>query len=494
MENKQQNQAQNQPQLSPIQLPSQPDWSFLSDFKWRREMAKDFRYFCLIYLSNYFYRSPASFHSDLMIKLSDHNIKRLLVVGFRGSAKSTLGSLALPIWMALEHPDKYQFIIPISDTSTQAALSIANIKTELDSNELLINDYGRIEFGKFHDPNPEPSLESDEEWQAKNMLLANGVRIMARSRGQKIRGLRHRASRPKVIIVDDPEDREWVKSRENRNKTDRWMRGEVMGALDPDGRLIAIGNWLHEDALMARLKKLSQFVTLEYPLVNDNDELMWPALFPTQKKIDDIREEMGDTAWLREMLLKVVAEEGQEIKPEDIHYYDTQPEVTRGALKGHGVDLAISTEESADFTTDVQGDVHYDDDDKPKIYIQKNPLNAHLDFYNTIEYFKGKPRGSHLFFVENVAYQKAAIQEMERNMMAVHPMKPIADKRSRLRVAARYIKNGTVLFPRTGCEKLIQQLLNFGNESHDDLCDALTLLILGLVEQRLDVRRVVIMR
>jgi len=158
------------------------------------------------------------------------------------------------------------------------------------------------------------------------------------------------------------------------------------------------------------------------------------------------------------------------------------------------VDLAISTEESADYTCDVQGNVHYDELEKPKIYIQKSPLCAHLDFYNTMEYFKGKPRGSHLFFVEDVAYQKAAIQEMERNMMAVHPMRPIADKRSRLRVAARYIKNGTVLFPRTGCEKLIQQLLNFGNEEHDDLVDALVILILGLVEQGLDVRRVVIMR
>ena len=46
------------------------------------------------------------------------------------------------------------------------------------------------------------------------------------------------------------------------------------------------------------------------------------------------------------------------------------------------------------------------------------------------------------FFVEAVAYQQAAIEEMERRAFAVTPMHPIKDKRARLRVAARYIKTG----------------------------------------------------
>lgn len=449
--------------------------------------------FCLIYLHHYFYKPPASYHAEMMQKLSDSSIKRLLLIGHRESAKSTLGSVALPLFMALEQPELHPFIIPIADTSLQSGLNIANIKTELDSNEWLINDYGRIPIAKTLDDVPEPTLESEEEWQARNLLLANGVRIMARSRGQKIRGLRHRAARPSAAIIDDPEDAEWVKTRDNRNKTDRWMRGEIMGAMAQDGRIIVIGNWLHEDALMGRLKKLSTFLTLEYPLIkeiNGDQFVTWPALYPDDKSIENKMEEMGQVAWMREMLLKVVAEEGQEVTPDDIHYYDELPDPERGGLKGHGVDLAISTEESADYTTDVEGHVHYEEG-KPKIYIMPNPLEAHFDFHGTMEYMKKKPRGSHLWFVEDISFQKAVIQEMERAGMAVVPVKPISDKRARLRIAARYIKNGTVLFPRTGCEKLITQLLNFGNESHDDLVDAITYLILGSVEQGLDIRRVV---
>jgi predicted phage terminase large subunit-like protein len=454
--------------------------------------------FCLIYLSHHFFRPPAVYHPEMMLVIDDDTIKNLLIIGHRGSAKSTIASLAYPIYAALEKPHLYPFIVPLSDTTTQAAINIANIKNELENNDLLINDYGKIGHATVRDPSPEPTFESEEDWQAKNMILSNGVRILARSRGQKIRGLKHRQNRISLAILDDVEDVAWVKTKENRNTTDRWMRGEVMGAMDElNGRIIGIGNWLHEDALMARLKKLSQFKVLEYPLIKDIDGeeyVTWPALYPDQESIDSKREKMGEIAWMREMLMKIVPEDGQEVKIEDIHYYDEEPEGVRGSLKAHGVDLAISTKDSADFTTDVQGNVHYDENDKPKIYIQKNPLNAHLDFYHTIEYFKGKPRGSHLFFVEDVAYQKAAIQEMERNLIAVIAVKPIADKRARLRVAARYIKNGTVLFPRKGCEKLIEQLLNFGSAEKDDLVDGLVNLILGAVGEGLEIKRVVVLK
>jgi phage terminase large subunit-like protein len=38
-------------------------------------------------------------------------------------------------------------------------------------------------------------------------------------------------------------------------------------------------------------------------------------------------------------------------------------------------------------------------------------------------------------------------------MLPVMPMKPATDKRSRLQVVAPYIKNGTVLFPRSSGEQ-----------------------------------------
>lgn len=75
-------------------------------------------------------------------------------------------------------------------------------------------------------------------------------------------------------------------------------------------------------------------------------------------------------------------------------------------------------------------------------------------------------------------------------MLPVIPMKPTTDKRSRLQVIAPYTKNGTVHFPRNGCEELLGQLFNPSVESHDDLVDALVWLIQGLVQQGLELPKI----
>ena len=86
--------------------------------------------------------------------------------------------------------------------------------------------------------------------------------------------------------------------------------------------------------------------------------------------------------------------------------------------------------------------------------------------------------------------QQAAIDKLERRAFSVQAMHPIKDKRARLRVAARYIKNGTVKFPRTGCERLLSQLFSFGSEKHDDLVDALVYLILGVAGEGIEAPKV----
>lgn len=471
------------------QIPSQLNqptlewWSnnaFLDDYGTRRSLAKTLTGFCLVYLPHYLDREPASFHPELLNTLGNHKEKMIEIIGFRGSAKSTFGSLALPLWAALEYPELYNFILPIADTGVQANMNIANIKSELENNPLIKQDYGEIKGSMVEDW----TLESEEEWQAKNMLLSNGVRILARSRGQKVRGLRHNQHRPKLIVVDDPEDLEWVRTKENRDKTERWLKGEVIPAIDEQiGRLVVIGNQLHTDALMARLKRDKTFKQLEYPLVK-NGKITWLGKYPDQKALDTQRDKVGLNAYQREYLLKVVPEEGADVHEDWIRYYDKVPPEMENGLHGTGVDLAISKKETADYTAMVSG-VSFVRDGIPKIYIKQNPINARLSFHETIETTKAmsltNPFG--MFFVEDVQYQRAAIEEMERALLPVIAMRAGSDKRARLRAIAIYIQNGTIVFPRKGCEDLIIQLLGFGVEEHDDLVDAFVYLILGLVQQ-----------
>jgi hypothetical protein len=334
-------------------------YDLVSDPEIRRAAAKTLKGFCLTYLPHHFTEELSDFFDEMSSALENYDIKRLEIIGFRGCAKSTMASLALVLWAALEHPDQYPFIIMLADTRSQASINAATVQHELRNNDLILQDYGHLKYKRINDPRPEPTLESDEDWQAMNCVLDNGVRILSRSRGQKIRGLKHRQYRPALIVADDVEDLDWVRTQENRDKSARWMRGNVLPSIEErDGRMVIIGNWLHTDGLMARLKNTGLFTVLEFSLLREGEgteaeRCTWKAKYPTQEAIDRKREELGDIGFRREMLLQVVPEEGQDVFPEDIHYYDDPP-FDDGNHLAHGVDLAISTKESADYTCRVR--------------------------------------------------------------------------------------------------------------------------------------------
>jgi predicted phage terminase large subunit-like protein len=296
-----------------------------------------------------------------------------------------------------------------------------------------------------------------------------------------------------------------VQKKEYRDKTERWLRSEVIPAIEEThARLILIGNVLHTDALMARLKHDPIFTHREYPLVDVDGTVAWCAKYPTKEFLQEQERKVGRTAWLREYLLKVVPPEGQEVKDEWIQYYDKLPTIKDEktgeersvpiSASGVGIDLAISKKETADFTTMVAG-LSIIQIGMPKIYILSNPTNERFSFHETLIAMKNiykamKQWAFPQFFIEDVAYQKAAIEEALRNGIPARAMKAGMDKRARLRAAATFIQNGTVLFPRAGAEDLITQLTGFGVEDHDDLVDAFVYLIIGLTQQGLEMPEV----
>ena len=416
----------------------------------------------------------ADFHKEMCEKLQDDSVKFLEILAFRGSAKSAMANTAFVIWSVVT--GRAKFPVVVSDTFLQTKLQIYNIKTELEDNKLLINDWG--------------AFEKNEEWTSTNIVLPKyGTRITGRSTGQKMRGIRHKENRPDLICADDIENLEMVRTKEQRDKSWQWLIGEALPAMSNDGKAVLLGNLLHSDSIMMRMKKqledgIRDGVLLEYPIM-DGEKILWKGMYPDMEAIEKKRKSVGDMrAWQREYLLKIVAEEGQEVKDEWIRYYDSIP---KELYSGTGIDLAISKKETADYTAMVSGKLAMVDG-QPKIYIMPNPVNERYSLHETVEKAKAisMSLGNQILtplWVEDVAYQKAAVEEMVRAGLPAEGIKVSSDKRSRLRTAATYIQNGTVLFPRKGCEDLLIQLLNFGVEAHDDLSDACVLTIMGLMNQ-----------
>src|SRR5690242_18304513 len=104
----------------------------INDQEVRKELAKQFKYFCLIYLPHYFELAPADFFDELISNLEDDGIDALEIIGFRGSAKSTFVSTAYILYAALVKPELYPFIVVLVSTGDLASATIAGVKREFE--------------------------------------------------------------------------------------------------------------------------------------------------------------------------------------------------------------------------------------------------------------------------------------------------------------------------------------------------------------------------
>ena len=451
--------------------------TMIKDRSVRTSITKDsFLYFFHFYYAHYVKYETADFQKEIIHNLEKSAVENLYVVAFRGSGKSTMVTTAYPIWAILGKQQK-KFCIIFCQTKAQAKQHMMNIRSELEGNDILKRDLG-------------PFQEESDEWGSNSLVFKkHGARITVASSDQSIRGLRHNEHRPDLIICDDVEDVQSTKTREGRNKTYHWLRGEVIPAGDKITRLIIVGNLLHEDSLLMRIKDeivqgKTRGIFREYPLLDKNDVCLWSGKYKNTNDIEDEKLKVAsEISWQREYLLRIIPSDDQVIYPEWFQYYDDLPGTQHKGYRGTyaGVDLAISTSDAADFTTIVSAHV-YSRLDKMRIYILPNPIVQKLNFPAQVELMKDfkktqMPKHTDTIFVESVAYQEALPQMLAIHGIDAESVKPKGDKRTRLSLTSTSIKSGMIKFPRKGCEQLIQQLVGFGVEKHDDLADAFSLLI-----------------
>lgn len=457
----------------------------ISDQLLRKDMVrKSLEFFFPVYLHEYMEFEAAPFHKEMFRLLQDERLKFLIFVAFRGSAKSSIVTAAYVLWSILGVQQK-KFIVICSQTETKAQQHLANIKNQLKYNELLRRDLGPFEE------------ERNKFGTATAIIIKRlNVKIMISSVEQSIRGALHNQHRPDLIILDDIENTQSVKTREGREKTYNWLVSEVIPAGTRKTRYIAVGNLLHDDSVLKRLQrkigkdelKYIRSAYREYPIVDNAGNPLWPGKYPTPEDVEEEHEKtMDEVAWQREFMLRIISTEEQIVKPEWIKYYDTMP--ANGLRATYiGIDLAISEKESADCTAIVVAYI-YGTGKNMRIYIKKHPYNSRSSFPVHVEYIKNLVAMEKLIhtrvkiFVEDIGYQRALVQYFESQKYDIEGV-PTGknDKAARLRLTTPLIKEGRVLFTEEGCEELIEQILGFGKERHDDLVDAFSLLVLKAVD------------
>ncbi len=235
----------------------------------RKELAAfDMSYFGRAYLPHYFIRKSPHFHEELdgiwsrgVMKgrnplkeakvISRLKGSRQVIAAPRGHAKSTNFTFKDTLHAVLYRYKHYCIII--SDSSEQAEGFLEDIKTELEENGDIIEDFG--------------SLKGDKAWRSGVILTKSDIKVEAIGSGKKIRGRKHRNWRPDLIVLDDIENDENVNTPEQRRKLKSWFEKAVSKAGDTYTDIMYIGTVLHYDSLLNNVLQNPRYHAKKYRAV-----------------------------------------------------------------------------------------------------------------------------------------------------------------------------------------------------------------------------------
>ena len=428
----------------------------------------------------------AKFHEDIFQITQDKDIRMTVVLGFRGCGKSTLMSQSLPIWAILGE-QKIKYVLIISETQAKSQMLLKILKNIFETNEKLKKDLG-------------PFSEEHNGWNITSLYLPKyQAKITAVSKEQSIRSFRHIQHRPQLIICDDLENDESVKTLDGRDKVYNWLVGDVIPAGTKDTRIIVVGSLLHNDCLIRRLQteikeRKRDGVSLEIPFSNEKGIPAWKSKFPNEESVISEKKRIGnERIWMREYMLQVMPDLDQIFLPEwfEKYKYEMMPSFDSPDYKGTyiGVDPAVSQKEDRDKSGIVIASVFGSGKDM-RIYVHPHTVNQRYRFHdltNEIIYLAKNvgARNRTMPIIENVAAQKWLYEELRQRgiraeLFEVHGI----EKAERLKIATLPVEAGMVFFPTHGIEELKIQLSGFGVERFDDLADAFSIVINKIMEGR----------
>jgi len=430
-------------------------------------------------------KATPPFHHEIYNHLRDRSKKRVLIAAPRGTAKSTVTSLLLPLHrIAFKHEDDEEFIVIISESQAQSINFLSRIKYHLTHSQ------------RFKDLFGDMGPATAKRWTATDVVTANGVRIVAVGTGQRVRGFIEGDTRPTLIIVDDFESELNAFTQEARAKNRKWMTEAVIPSLSDEGRIVMIGTVISEDCFLYWAKDSPAWNTLWYSIINEDGSPIWPERFP-EERVTQIKEEYASVGningFYQEYMNIAQSPDEAPFKPEwiKLHQYDFerrqgQPCLVKETGEGEkiipievygGVDPASSLSARADFFVlvtigiDHEGNKyildlyrkHVSPAEQPDIIIEK---------FKKFRHRKMK--------IETVAYQEALRAAVKKRMLEENlyipglekGVKPRTRKSERLLSLVPMFAKGEFYF-RSQDTEAQAEFLSYPKGKHDDVMDAI---------------------
>ena len=331
---------------------------------------------------------------------------RRAVAAPRGHAKSTNLTFKGTMHSTLYGYKHYPIII--SDSSEQAEGFLDNIRVEFEENTAILEDFGSL---------------AGSVWRSNVLVTKTNIKIEAIGSGKKIRGRKHRNWRPDLIILDDVENDENVRTPEQRKKLKDWFDKAVSKSGDDYTDIVYIGTLLHYDSLLAKTLTNPAYRSIKYKAVipfSQADDLwqQWESIFTDLSNDDRESEALAFFQAHKEAML----EGTQVLWAEKLSYYDLM--------------VMRVSEGEASFNSEEQNEPINPDDclfmEEWFDYYNEAEVNfgdPAFDFFGFIDPSLGKTKRSDFSAIVTLAKHKGSgyMYVVDADIERRHPDRIIAD-------------------------------------------------------------------
>jgi len=452
-------------------------------------LAEDPMLWGKMYFKHHFRLKTPPFHF-IMVDAAMES-RQLAVAAPRESAKSTMLVFLYP-FHAIVFKRK-RFIVIISNTFKKAAMQLESIKAEIRENQEFRQHFPGIEIIK--DAEGDSIIKHPDGF--KTLVLCRGVDQIG-----SIRGVKFGAYRPDLIIGDDMEDDELVRSIERRFQ----LQEDFDTALIPAGekgvcQYIFVGTILHDDCQMAKLASKEHYHEYSKIFFRAGENWGKPnvrSLWPEKWSLDYLREleRTKPSVFAKEYQNDPVAGANVRFKKEDFRYWkaegqdyvlfdrDNRP-ISKGSLKdcraAIACDLAWKEKRESDSSVLMPGLITPDSEILLESYVTKKgmrpeELAEHL--FVMSEHLEKLTSGTVKVGFEKSALENVVQYILKREMkkrgkfLLTEELVWDADKirRIEIRLQPRYAQH--VMYHKRDMGELEYQLTRFPYGAHDDLADA----------------------
>lgn len=414
-----------------------------------------------------------------------------LLLAPRGHGKSTILSIAFPLYRVLQNPELR--VLLCSNTADQAAAFLREIRKHLDFNLLIAQKRDPYSGGTW--TRSELSLASRMRNSKEATFTALGVMGPIISKHYDL------------VILDDVVDEDAARSPSRRERLLTWYYKELLPTLEPEGELHLLGTRYHPEDLYGKLIQTGLPALVEKAIRGREGRecALWEEKFGLAL-LKKIRDEAGPAIFNAQYQNDVTTMAGRIFKPEWIVIAGKigGPDFNRASSgankfaptglganefaptdglfcrKYQGVDLAIGQKDHHDYFAHVTvaetGNRRFH---VLSVYRGRLTFEEQFRTIGALFALHDRPESPVVAVgVEANSYQEAMAQRLRRETrLPVVSVVQTKDKIARALRLTGLLESNRLTFPPAGAADLIAELLAFPDAAHDDLLDALEIAV-----------------